>query len=307
MGNFWRAVEGCWNRNRIIAWGLVGGGGTLVFWAWRTTRSPGVSIGLLALVAGIMSVRPKMHMAEKFAWVSFLIIFAYLEIRAIDKNDADNLANRQAENKEFSGIVDRLDVQVKATGKGFQDTADAIGKSVKALGAIRDQSKRQFDQTLEETGTVQGIAAATLAATTSAGSIPCVTVSQAQNSPVVKFVVTNFGKNNLTAVHVRIKEFTGLDFKLQFEEAVDVLVPDEPHEFSEHWIAPFVLHKLGKAEFAIFIRSSNGAYREELELKPNPLGEHYGLLQQYTLYKFPPKSGMGIIDACKHTYADSPR
>lgn len=78
-----------------MAWLLVctwfGG----VCWLWYHPQPPGVSIGLLALVAGIMSVR-EMPTLEKMAWVAILIAFTVFEVDAIQKAELDNAAKNQA-------------------------------------------------------------------------------------------------------------------------------------------------------------------------------------------------------------------
>jgi len=78
----------------------------LALWAGFWPRSPGVSIGLLALVAGIMSVRPQMRPAEKAAWVFVLVAFAVLEVHAINRGDEENKTIRDGQNEVFKGIAD---------------------------------------------------------------------------------------------------------------------------------------------------------------------------------------------------------
>jgi hypothetical protein len=73
---FWNKADSLWNDNWFIAWALPISGMGFVLWASFWPRSPGISIGLLALAAGIMSIRPKMHPAEKTAWAAILIAFA---------------------------------------------------------------------------------------------------------------------------------------------------------------------------------------------------------------------------------------
>src|ERR1700760_3664191 len=68
MGEFWRKADQCWNRNRVIAGVLLLAGIACAVWAKVCPQSPGVSIGLVAAAAGIMSLRPKMHLAEKLVW-----------------------------------------------------------------------------------------------------------------------------------------------------------------------------------------------------------------------------------------------
>lgn len=53
------SIEDGWKHGRIIAWLLVITGTSLALWSTYHPQSPGVSIGLLALVAGVVSLRPQ--------------------------------------------------------------------------------------------------------------------------------------------------------------------------------------------------------------------------------------------------------
>jgi hypothetical protein len=107
-GDGWKTIDTAWNNSRVLAWMLVLAAMGLAVWATFCPRSPGVSIGLLALVAGVMSVRPKMHPAEKFTWVAVLIAFAILEVKAISKSDSDSAAKRKEDLEQFSAISESL-------------------------------------------------------------------------------------------------------------------------------------------------------------------------------------------------------
>ncbi|HEV2646819.1 MAG TPA: hypothetical protein VGU46_10690 [Acidobacteriaceae bacterium] len=102
MDGFWNKAEHYWNHSHAIAWVLGVLGAVLVTWAALRPQPPGVSVGLLALAAGIMSVRPKIHPSEKAAWMVFLIAFAVLEVRAIEKSDNQNTTDRVATSKSLT-------------------------------------------------------------------------------------------------------------------------------------------------------------------------------------------------------------
>jgi hypothetical protein len=78
MLNFISRAEQTWKESVVLAWILVFIGLGLALWATILPQSPGVSIGLLALVAGVMSVRPEMRFPEKVSWVTILIALATL-------------------------------------------------------------------------------------------------------------------------------------------------------------------------------------------------------------------------------------
>ncbi len=94
-----------WNESSGLALVLVLIAVGLALYSVHTVQPPGVSIGLLALAAGIMSVRPQMHPAEKLAWVVLLVLFSFLEVRAIHQSDKENDARREAQNQQFKSIV----------------------------------------------------------------------------------------------------------------------------------------------------------------------------------------------------------
>jgi hypothetical protein len=119
---FWEQIEEQWNESRFLAWLLVLSAIGLVLWTSFNPQSPGVSIGLLALVAGIMSVRPKMHSAEKFAWVAVLITFAVLEVHAISRSDKENKQARDLQNQEFKSIANGLTDAIGADQRHFDAT-----------------------------------------------------------------------------------------------------------------------------------------------------------------------------------------
>jgi hypothetical protein len=74
---------------------LVSAGVVLAVWQVVDHTHPGISIGLLAAVAGIMTVRPlDKFRAEKFIWVFLLVAFTVLEILAIGKSDAENIEKK---------------------------------------------------------------------------------------------------------------------------------------------------------------------------------------------------------------------
>jgi len=97
-----------WNNSKLVAWVLVLAFAGLTLLAVYHPQSPGVSIGILALVAGIMSLRGEMHVLEKCAWILILIILTVLEVHAIGVSDKHNESIRDAQNKEFDAIVKKL-------------------------------------------------------------------------------------------------------------------------------------------------------------------------------------------------------
>lgn len=94
-------------RSPWVAWPLVCVGFVGAAWISHHPQPPGVSIGLLALVAGVMSVR-EMPTLEKMAWVAILIAFTVFEVEAIQRAELDNAAKNQA-------ILDGIKQETNAT------------------------------------------------------------------------------------------------------------------------------------------------------------------------------------------------
>src|SRR5271156_4821805 len=83
-------LERVWKNSRVVAWVLVLAGMGIAYWTASHPQSPGFAIGILAAVAGVMSLRPEMHFAEKLAWIGLLVAFTVLEVHAIKVGDKKN-------------------------------------------------------------------------------------------------------------------------------------------------------------------------------------------------------------------------
>lgn len=144
MERFWDAVESIWNDSRVLAWILALSAFTAVLWTSFRPQSPGVSIGLLALAAGIMSVRPKMHPAEKFAWVVVLIAFAVLEVLAIGRGDRASEEARKHENEKFEAIVSGLESSINTSKDQYVSTINHVDGVLKATQQIDDLANKNL-------------------------------------------------------------------------------------------------------------------------------------------------------------------
>ena len=143
-----RAKE-IWNNSKIMAWVLVLAGLGLALWATYCPQSPGVSIGMLALVAGIMSLRPEMHVWEKCAWIVVLITFAILEVHAIGVSDKHNEDIRDAQNSAFNGIATKLTESDRVNKQHFDETMGGVG-------TVYDKTKQAADTAKEAVNTITG-------------------------------------------------------------------------------------------------------------------------------------------------------
>lgn len=126
MAQLWRIARIRWDRSKSISWGLPLSGvcGVLITTLWP--QSPGVSIGLLALAAGIMSVRPKMPFREKVIWVFVLIAFAILEVRAIKRSDQEAREYRDSQNRAFNQIASDLKASIANSAGQYHSTIEHV-------------------------------------------------------------------------------------------------------------------------------------------------------------------------------------
>lgn len=148
MARIGTRFEEIWNRHKAVSFGLVLGALGLALFAAYHPLSPGISIGLLALMAGIMSVRPEMHIFEKMAWIVILIAFTVLEVRAIGKSDEDNKTQRDAQNQKFDLIAKGLTDAYTLSQQQFSETMSEFSQTNKRendrFKALVEQDKKLF-------------------------------------------------------------------------------------------------------------------------------------------------------------------
>lgn len=275
MRYFWQEVEFFWNKNRALAWILVLLGMGLALWTGVCPQSPGVSIGLLAGAAGIMSVRPKMHPVEKLAWVVVLVSFTILEVLAIGRADKAAEATRAAQTAAFSAIAEGLKTSI-------------------------EQSKTQYGSTIEHvngvlrtTQSVASIARENLMMESGYGSYPCV-VPQLASGPAVPLYVFNRGMSNLTGVELKIltiKEIANGGRYLKPAIELGTVSPVNGKPVSE--ILYPEVGEDGTASYDLSIWTQTGFYTETLEFrKPGPL-TNGSFAYKYVLSKddYPDPSG----------------
>ncbi len=138
---FWQRVEATWDDSRLLAWILILAALSTAICASVWPQSPGISIGLLALAAGIMSVRSRMHPAEKFAWVAVLVTFAVLEVLAIGRSDKQNEKTRNDQNGQFTAIANGLKTTIANSQQQFAAT-------MASMGHLSTLEKQQLDEAI---------------------------------------------------------------------------------------------------------------------------------------------------------------
>jgi len=84
----------------------------------------------MAVVAGVMALRPEMSGREKWSWFVLLLAFMVVEIRAINKD-------RKDQDENFGKIVGRLE-------EALRKATEAVEK----LEALTTENRTHFDQTM---------------------------------------------------------------------------------------------------------------------------------------------------------------
>jgi hypothetical protein len=132
-----KTIKECWNSRKVgvLLWIIFGA--LIVYWHF-CVPPPGDAIGILALVAGIMSVRD-IKTLGKILWVVLLVCLLVTEFRAIDKDRADNEQKQkeffEAQKTGFQGIATQADSNFKETANGLE--------------AAITVSQTQFDTTMK--------------------------------------------------------------------------------------------------------------------------------------------------------------
>jgi hypothetical protein len=113
-----------------------------VVWAvvwWRGLPVPGYAIGVLALLAAVMSVHIEVGMAwwQKALWMLLMGGFLFLEFRAINKDREDytaaEKARRDEERKQFQGIADGISVTIENSNRQFAETMSGIKQNINTI------------------------------------------------------------------------------------------------------------------------------------------------------------------------------
>lgn len=109
---------------------------TMLYW-WRHLPATGYAIGVLAVIAAVMSVHGEMRPWQKVIWMLLVGAFLFLEFRAINKDRADFAkaeADRVAkEHQQFQTIavgvketIANSDRQFAATMSRFNETLNTL-------------------------------------------------------------------------------------------------------------------------------------------------------------------------------------
>jgi hypothetical protein len=108
----------------------------LAYW-WRNLPVPGYAIGVLALLAAVMSIHAEMRPWQKAVWMVLFGAFLFVEFRAIDKDRAEyaaaERAKRAEEQAEFARIANGINATLTASDKQFAATMGRTDQVLKNI------------------------------------------------------------------------------------------------------------------------------------------------------------------------------
>ena len=249
MADLVSKAEEAWKNSKALSCALISLGAILALWAGLTNQSPGVSIGLLALVAGVMSLRPEMRLLEKAAWVVILVAFTVLEVRAINRNDEENRKARDRQNESFNAIVQKLESSARTSEGQYASTISHV------------------DDVLGTTESVANLAKESLEDITGGNSFAYLAPQPATEGGGVPLAIVNPGRYPLTGVTVTVRDVTEYPFRTYPTLSVGTLASHVVRQL-DFEVKPIPgTDPAGVASFDITIFAQNGESNELLQFR----------------------------------------
>lgn len=146
MNDLISRLESIWKTSDILGWSLVSAAMAVALWDDKHPHSPGWSIGMLALMAGVMSLRPEMRFLEKIAWIFILVAFTVLEFEAIKTNDDETKKTRDAQNQHFQEIVGELTTSLATSKSQYESTTDHVNGVLKTTQKVAATAQTNLDE-----------------------------------------------------------------------------------------------------------------------------------------------------------------
>src|SRR5271157_300374 len=120
-----------------------------VHWFFHTPP-PNYSLIAMAVVAGLMALRAEMAGWERSCWAVVLIIFALIEIRAINHDNAVRDINQAAvlreERTHFGDIGEGIKAAIAESDRNFQSTMQGLSGVLNATAHADQMTQRPLNQ-----------------------------------------------------------------------------------------------------------------------------------------------------------------
>jgi hypothetical protein len=129
-------VEQVWKKKRFGYPLIIVSFSVFLWFNWHIPPS-GYAVVAMTVAAGVMAIRPEMGGWERSLWFVVLLCFAFIEIRAINRD-------RDRANKDFDNIVKGLQTAIDE-GKTSIDKGNA---AINGLQTTIAEGRQHFDQTI---------------------------------------------------------------------------------------------------------------------------------------------------------------
>jgi len=233
----------------------------------RYLPPPGYAITTMAVIAGIMAIRPEMGGWEKSLWFVLLLLFGAAEIRAIS-------SDRKEQNNTFENIASKLEIAVNqgtvainalneniTEGRShFDSTMAGLEDSIKTQTGGNSFCYLEFSRALNNVGgmTVVKVGKYPLRGVT-ARMMDGVKTAAAVN----EFVKTNSPKGD--------QEYANQLFAIQRGMEVFLTIPD--FASATRFIGGYQMTNSERQSFQIVFSAFNGSWIERMEIRT--LGEKW--------------------------------
>jgi hypothetical protein len=107
------------------------------WWPWRRLPVPGYAIGVLALLAAIMSLHTEMGRWHKVVWILLVGAYLVIEFRAIKKDRTEYAtleeSRRAEQNNQFNDIAENLKKSMQQSHIQFSETTAGINRTLSTI------------------------------------------------------------------------------------------------------------------------------------------------------------------------------
>jgi hypothetical protein len=257
-----------WTHRIREIWDQAGPGYFLIalsflgfLWLEKRLPPPGYAITAMAVIAGVMALRPDMGGWEKSLWFVILLLFAGIEIRAISRD-------RKEQTKTFSDIASQLAVTVnqgttalnalnetiKEGRTHFDSTMSGLTDSVKTQTGGDSFCYLEFSQALNDVGgmtlvkvgkyPLRGVSATIMDAAKTAAAVN-------------EFVKANPPKGD--------QDYANHVFAIQ--RMSEVLQPVPDFATDTRFLGGYQMTKSDRQSFQILFGAFNGSWIERMEIR----------------------------------------
>jgi hypothetical protein len=221
--SLWASLSG-WHRFFLLI--KVAAALLTSWWLFRTLPPPGYAIGVVAVVAAVLTFQEHMHGWQKAIWMILIGVLLIVEMRSIKvdraRADAQALQDRENQDNNFRLLRQREEQQFAATLGGLKDQFSA---TISGFDTSRRLENQLFGSLLrEQTRLFSGMQQSTqdtlnaLTGGDSYGVISPLLMSESSGKAEYDLMISVRGKNTLWDVRVEMKEGSPIDPQFGIKE-----------------------------------------------------------------------------------------